>query len=723
MRSSQRWARAGIARGEVQVGELEQRQRAPTRARPAPSAARSSASRAPGHSMRLPARASRSQTSARQGTFFASSSRAVAASWSSQASSAASAQSASPSGEPGSAATMVRACSRASSGWPRARARLRRLPLALEAEGEDLDPPEEPGQPLDEPRHGGNESGFSPRIKGQLPLPAPGSRRDRERVGRSTGPGDAKLSPGPRGSANKGVMAGTVSSALVKPKAGRTERLRAILPDIWALVGPRKWLLFGGFLLIAVQRLSALAPPYATKYLIDDVIKDKHPDHLPKVMAAVIGAAVVQSATIYAITQLFSRSTMRLTAELRCKLEAHVMRLSLLYHDRNKSGALGSRVMNDIAGLQNLVGPGFIAYIGSLMTSVIALALMLTYNKTVAGVVLVGIVAVGAALAFGTTGQRKLALERNEILADVVGRLQESLGGVRVVKAYRAEERERLVFEAGMQRMIENQIRSINLSSGLSRTTSLLWGLGGAAVLWIGAHKILDDQGHANAFTLGQLMMIMGLLAFMVQPLVQIVGMGTQLMEALAGLERTRALLLEPHRGRRPPPHRHGRTAHGRGGLRGRAVRVRGGQAGAPRRLLPRRAGHGHRARRAERVGQVDDDRAHRLVLPADGGARPRRRRRHHDPAPRPRTARSSASCCRRRSSSPARSWRTSPSRARTRPARRSSPPARAPASTSSPTSSRSGTTRPSASAASCSRAGSASASPSPARSSPTRAS
>jgi ABC-type multidrug transport system fused ATPase/permease subunit len=341
-------------------------------------------------------------------------------------------------------------------------------------------------------------------------------------------------------------MSGQVSSALVKPKPRRVERARALVPDIWALVGPRKWILLLGMVLIAIQRLANLVQPYATKYLVDGVLIHGRRDLLPKIIGAVAAATVVQAFVLYAMTQIFSRSTAHLIAELRCKLHAHVMRLSLLYHDRNKSGALGSRVMNDVQGLQNLVGPGFLGYIGNLMTSAIALVLMAREHLIIAAIAFVGVFVFGAVFAFGTSKQRAIAVERSKILADIYGRLTETLGGVRVVKAYRAEERERAVFAAGMKRVVDNQFHGVDLAARLGFATSLLWGSVGLVMMWVGASLVLSDESSPNHITPGAFFEISVLLGLMISPLIQIVGMGTMVMEALAGLERTRDILHEP---------------------------------------------------------------------------------------------------------------------------------------------------------------------------------
>jgi subfamily B ATP-binding cassette protein MsbA len=327
---------------------------------------------------------------------------------------------------------------------------------------------------------------------------------------------------------------------VVPPELRRVERLKAILPDLRALVAPRAGTLAVGMALITVSRATGLAAPAAMKVLIDDVFGKHRVDLLPWVVLGVTTATLVQAATSYALTQIFNRSTQRVMSELRCKLQAHVMRLPLLYHDANQSGSLGARIMNDVNGLQSLVGTGLLNYLGTLMTAGLALGVMAYFNAPMALLALGCVVAV-AMFAGSRTGKAKdLAYERSDLVADLSGRLQESLSGVRVLKAYRAEEREQAIFAADIDRLAENTIKGGSLSAGLSLATTAIWGLVNAVVMFVGGRYIL-----AGELTLGGFFTLTVLLNYLAAPALGIVGMGTMLMEALAGLERMRSILRE----------------------------------------------------------------------------------------------------------------------------------------------------------------------------------
>jgi ABC-type multidrug transport system fused ATPase/permease subunit len=325
-----------------------------------------------------------------------------------------------------------------------------------------------------------------------------------------------------------------------KDDAPTAERLRALLPDIWELVKPRRWPLAFGFVLIAINRAAGLVLPASTKYLVDDIIGKRHIEMLVPLVAAVLAATAVQGITSFSLTQVLSKSAQRLIAELRRKVQAHVGRLPVAYYDANKTGTLVSRIMSDVEGVRNLVGTGLIEFLGGLVTAAIALVVLLRINTlmTVVAVALIGAFMFFLKRAFGTI--RPIFRERARINAEVTGRLTESLGGVRVVKGYHAEARESDVFSGGVQRLLDNVMRSLTATSLMSLAATLLLGVVGALIMYVGARQIF-----AGTLTLGGFVTFTAFLAFLVAPAFQIVGIGTQLTEALAGLERTREVLRE----------------------------------------------------------------------------------------------------------------------------------------------------------------------------------
>ena len=330
----------------------------------------------------------------------------------------------------------------------------------------------------------------------------------------------------------------SASSQALKP--GGSERLRVLLPEVWELVRPRRKLLALGFVLMLINRLSGLVLPASTKFLIDDIISKHRRELLVPLVLAVVCATAIQGLTSFTLTQLLSKAAQRLIAELRRKVQAHVGRLPVAYFDSNKTGVLVSRIMTDVEGVRNLIGTGLVEFVGGLLTAVFSLVILIRISALMTGLAMAFVLAFGVVLykAFGTV--RPIFRARGKINAEVTGRLTESLGGVRVIKGYHAEEREEKVFAGGVQRLLDNVLQSLTAISLMSLSATVLMGVVGAIVMFVGARQIF-----AGTLTLGEFVTFTMFLAFLVMPVIQIVNIGTQVSEALAGLERTREVMRE----------------------------------------------------------------------------------------------------------------------------------------------------------------------------------
>jgi ABC-type multidrug transport system fused ATPase/permease subunit len=310
---------------------------------------------------------------------------------------------------------------------------------------------------------------------------------------------------------------------------------------------PRRGLLTLGFLLMIVNRVSGLVLPYSTRFLIDSVIAKHHIELLRRLVLTVLCATIIQGITSFSLTQLLSKAAQRLIAELRQKVQIHISRLPVAFYDSNKTGMLVSRIMSDVEGVRNLLGTGLVDFAGGLLTSVIALVVLFRISA------LMTVVAFGFLLCFGLTLKkafgtiRPILRERSKINAEVTGRLTESLGGVRVIKGYHAEEREEAVFAGGVRRLLDNVMRTLTATSVMSLASSLLLGVVGAVIMYTGARQIMT-----GTLTVGGFFSYTLFLGFLVAPMTQIVGIGTQLTEAVAGLERTQEILSERPEDRDP---------------------------------------------------------------------------------------------------------------------------------------------------------------------------
>jgi subfamily B ATP-binding cassette protein MsbA len=303
---------------------------------------------------------------------------------------------------------------------------------------------------------------------------------------------------------------------------------------------PRRRLLALGFFLMVINRVTGLVLPASTKFLVDDIIGKHRTGLLLPLVGAVLVSTMLQGVTSFALTQTLSKAAQRLIAELRSQVQEHIGRLPLRYFDSSKSGALVSRIMTDVEGVRNLIGTGLIDFVGGLMTSAIAFVVLLRISPVMTAIAFGFLLVFGVLLRKAFQTIRPIFRERGKITAEVTGRLTESLGGIRVVKGYHAEAREHQVFAVGIERLLQNVFQTLTASSLLGLSSAMLMGVVGAIVMFIGSRQIL--AGH---LTLGGYLTYIMFLGYLAAPLFQVVGIGTQLTEALAGLERTREVLNE----------------------------------------------------------------------------------------------------------------------------------------------------------------------------------
>jgi ABC-type multidrug transport system fused ATPase/permease subunit len=286
-----------------------------------------------------------------------------------------------------------------------------------------------------------------------------------------------------------------------------------------------------------VSRLCGLVLPGTTKILLDDII-GKHRRELLLPLVLVAGAAtLIQALTGFALSQVLGKAAQRSITEMRRSVQRHVGRLRVAFFDQTKTGVLLSRVMTDAEGIRNLVGTGLVELAGGLLTAVLALGILFYFSAKLTLIALGVLSLFGLVLLYAFKTLRPLFRERSKINAEVSGRLTESFSGIRVVKAYRAERREALVFTRGAHRLFRNVARTMTRFSAVSAFSTLLLGVVGVSIMWVGAHEI-----EAGRMTVGSFVSFTLYLGLLVGPVVQIVSIGSQVTEAFAGLERIRDL-------------------------------------------------------------------------------------------------------------------------------------------------------------------------------------
>jgi ABC-type multidrug transport system fused ATPase/permease subunit len=303
---------------------------------------------------------------------------------------------------------------------------------------------------------------------------------------------------------------------------------------VWA---HRKRLAFGAVLMLVNQSMG-LVLPASTKYLIDEVIVKGRTDLLWKIALAASAATVVQAVTTFSLSQVLGVAAQRAITDMRMKVQAQIARLPVSYFDSTQTGKLISRIMNDADGIRNLVGTGLVQLAGSFITAVVALGVLFWLNWRLTTITILVLGLFGGALAFAFTRLRPLFRERGEITAALTGRLAESLGGIRIVKAYTAEKREELTFARGAHKLFRNIAKSMTGVSATTAFSSVVVGAVGVVMILVGGRSVVTGQ-----MTIGDLFMYVLFTGLLAMPLIQFAAIGTQITEAFAGLDRIREIM------------------------------------------------------------------------------------------------------------------------------------------------------------------------------------
>ena len=292
-----------------------------------------------------------------------------------------------------------------------------------------------------------------------------------------------------------------------------------------------------GLVLMLFSRAAGFVLPYSTKYVLDDVLPNRDIRMLGYIALAGLAATIVQSITGYALSQVVSVAAQQAIARLREEVQGHLIRLPVRYFDSTKSGVLVSRVMNDPEGIRNLIGTGLIQLTGGILSAIAALGVLLYLNwkLTLATVVFLAFFGAGMSIAFKRL--RPIFRERSIITAEVTGRLTETIGGIRLIKVYTAEEREKAVFGAGVQRLFKNIAATITGTSLTGTLGLAVVGVIGLIAMYVGGRDVIEGR-----MTVGSLITFVFFIAMVTMPLVQIASIGTQITEAFAGLDRIREL-------------------------------------------------------------------------------------------------------------------------------------------------------------------------------------
>lgn len=309
----------------------------------------------------------------------------------------------------------------------------------------------------------------------------------------------------------------------------------------WAFkefIWPRKKIISIGLILIIIRSLSGLVLPYASKNLLDVVVPSGDKQALWILIVVVCASLLVQAVSSYSLTKLLSVEAQRLISVLRTKVQRKLLTLPISFFDNNKSGALVSRVMTDVEGVRNIVGTGLVQLIGGTITSIIALVFLIKINAWMTLFVLLPVIIFAFIALKAFAYIRPVFRDRGKINAEVTGRLTETMNGVRVIKGFNAEEQENKIFEKGVDRLFENVKKSLTATAIMTSSSTFLLGLASAGIMGIGGYFMMG-----NTMSTGDFISFTLFLGFMIAPIVQMSNIGSQLTEAMAGLDRTQELM------------------------------------------------------------------------------------------------------------------------------------------------------------------------------------
>ena len=306
-----------------------------------------------------------------------------------------------------------------------------------------------------------------------------------------------------------------------------------------SLIWNYRWRLLLGLGLMLISRAAGFVLPYSTKFLVDNVFGQKQYEMLIWVAIAVGVSTLIGAVTSFILSQVLGVAAQRAITEMRKRVQSHIERLPTAYFDSTQTGQLISRIMRDAEGIRNLVGTGLGQIIGGLLSALVSMVVLFYLNWQITLITLAVLAVFGFVLSYAFKQLRPLFRDRGEIEAQVTGRLNEGLGGIRIVKAYTAEKREELSFARGAHRLFRNIASSLTGVSATGAFASVIIGAIAVVMIYFGGNAVIANIfDKTQGMTTGDFTMYIAFTIFMVIPIVDLANIGTQITEAFAGLDR-----------------------------------------------------------------------------------------------------------------------------------------------------------------------------------------
>src|SRR5215210_5435046 len=246
---------------------------------------------------------------------------------------------------------------------------------------------------------------------------------------------------------------------------------------------------------LPVATAAALAPPYLLGRAIDDGVRAGDGGALLVIVALFVAAALVAWVASYAQTYLVNWVGQRALQDLRARIFSHLQRLSIGFYSRNRAGVLISRITNDVQALDHLVTDGVQTLFASTLTLIGTAAVLLFLDAELALVTFLvfPVLAVGS-VAFRIASSEAYRLTREKV-AWVTAHLQETISGVRIVRAFGQEGRHKQRFAELNDDNRQANMRTVALNAAYFPSVELLSAVATAAILLYGGRQALAGDG------------------------------------------------------------------------------------------------------------------------------------------------------------------------------------------------------------------------------------
>jgi ABC-type multidrug transport system fused ATPase/permease subunit len=317
---------------------------------------------------------------------------------------------------------------------------------------------------------------------------------------------------------------------------GRGRKLRGLVE----LLAPYRWRVVAMFVALVAATAAALAPAPLAKLAIDQGIRRRDTGVLDLIVVAFLVSAVIYGIATYAQTYLVGWVGQRALQDLRLKLFAHLQSLSIGFYSRNRAGVLISRMTNDVEALDQLVEDGLATLIQSSLTllGVVAILLVLDFHLALLTLIALPILGLGG-LAFRIASADAYRLTREKI-ASITGNLQETLSGMRVVRAFGQERRHIAEFKALNEENRRANMTTVKLNAAYFPGVELLSGLVTVEILLIGGFEAIN--GHTLT---GVVFGFIAALNNFFDPIQQLSQLYTTYQSGMAALDKIFGLLDE----------------------------------------------------------------------------------------------------------------------------------------------------------------------------------